>query len=122
LSHGKEGRGSLGYLQWNNDSNDSTIQSLATMAQWPNESIFQRGRRLKMDLLRPEMIPIVGIIAGTSMIVIIVVMSLWSKTRERELQIHSEMRVREMEHQRKMKELELEIEKTKAEQGTAVHA
>jgi len=36
-----------------------------------------------MDLLRPEMIPIVGIIAGTSMIVIIVVMSLWSKTRER---------------------------------------
>jgi FtsZ-interacting cell division protein ZipA len=92
------------------------------MARWLNESIFLKGGRLKMDLTGPAMIPIFGIVAGTAMIVIIVVTSLWSKTRERELQMHSEMRIREMEHQRKMKELELEIEKTKAEHGTAIHA
>ena len=61
----------------------------------------------------PMVIPIIGMIFGTAMIVAIVGITSWFKARERELQFHQEMRVREMEHQRKMKELELEIEKTK---------
>ena len=64
----------------------------------------------------PLMIPIVGTISGTLMVVAIVAIVCWHKSRERELQVHQEMRVREMEHQRKMKELELEIEKTKVSQ------
>jgi len=64
----------------------------------------------------PEMIPIVGAISGTAMVVLIVAIVFWYKGREKELQAHQEMRVREMEHQRKMKELELEIERTKLQQ------
>jgi len=60
------------------------------------------------------MIPIVGTVFGTTMIVLIVGIVFWFKARERELQVPQEMRIREMEHQRKMKELELDIEKTKA--------
>ncbi|PYV23045.1 MAG: hypothetical protein DMG24_15090 [Acidobacteria bacterium] len=66
------------------------------------------------DFFRPEMIPIVGTVFGTTMIVLIVGIVFWFKARERELQVPQEMRIREMEHQRKMKELELDIEKTKA--------
>ncbi len=62
----------------------------------------------------PLMIPIVGTIAGTAMIVAIVFIVYWFKGRERELQAHQELRIREMEHQRRMKELELEIERTRA--------
>lgn len=62
----------------------------------------------------PMLIPIVGAISGTLMIVAIVGIVFWFKSRERELQFHQDMRVREMEHQRKMKELELEIEKTRS--------
>lgn len=72
-----------------------------------------------MDLFQnPLMIPILGIVFGTAMIVAIVGIAVWSKTRERELQAHQEMQVREFEHQRRMKELELEIEKTRARQAT----
>ncbi len=46
----------------------------------------------------PFMIPIVGTIAGTAMIVLIVAIVFWYKNRERELQVHQEMRIREMEH------------------------
>ena len=66
------------------------------------------------DFFRPEMIPIVGTVFGTTMIVLIVGIVFWFKAREWELQVPQEMRIREMEHQRKMKELELDIEKTKA--------
>jgi hypothetical protein len=72
-----------------------------------------------MDVLsNPFMIPILGIVFGTAMIVAIVGITVWSKTRERELQVHQEMQIRELEHQRRMKELELEIEKTRARQTT----
>lgn len=64
----------------------------------------------------PIMIPIVGTIAGTLMIVVIVYITFWYKAREKELQFHQDLRIREMDHQRKMKEIELEIEKTKARQ------
>ncbi|HZO99289.1 MAG TPA: hypothetical protein VFD30_03250 [Terriglobia bacterium] len=67
--------------------------------------------------INPLLIPIVGTIAGTAMIVAIVALALWHKTREKELQYHQDMRIREMEHQRKMKELELEVEKVKARQS-----
>ena len=62
----------------------------------------------------PMVIPIIGTIFGTVMIVAIVGIAFWFKAREKELQFHQDMRVREMEHQRKMKELELEIEKTRS--------
>ena len=64
----------------------------------------------------PFLIPIVGTIAGTLMVVAIDAIVYWYNSRERELQVHQEMRIREMEYQRKMKELELEIEKAKASQ------
>jgi hypothetical protein len=77
----------------------------------------KRGEGREMgNLLRPERIPIIGIITGTAMTVLIVAIVAWYKARERELQAHQEMRIREMEHQRKMKELELDIEKVKASQ------
>lgn len=66
-----------------------------------------------MDFMNPMLIPLVGTIAGTAMIVAIVGITFWYKARERELQMHREMRVLEMEHQRRMKELEVEIEKNR---------
>lgn len=71
------------------------------------------------DLGSPFLIPIVGCVAGTAMIVAIVGIVFWYKARERELMVHQDMRLREMEHQRKMKELELEIEKTKGGQASS---
>lgn len=71
------------------------------------------------DLGSPILIPIVGCVAGTAMIVAIVGIVFWYKARERELMVHQDMRLREMEHQRKMKELELEIEKTKGGQASS---
>jgi hypothetical protein len=70
-----------------------------------------------MDI-NPLLIPIVGVIFGTLMIVAIVGIVHWFKARDRELQCHQDLRVREMEHQRKMKELEIELEKTKARSST----
>ena len=67
-----------------------------------------------LNSINPMLIPIVGTIFGTVMIVAIVGIVFWFKAREKELQFHQDLRIREMEHQRKMKELELEIEKTKA--------
>lgn len=68
-----------------------------------------------MDLLNnPLMVPILGIVFGSAMIVGIVAIAHWHKVREKELQYHQNMRIREMEHQRKMKELEIELEKAKA--------
>jgi hypothetical protein len=63
--------------------------------------------------VNPFLIPIVGTIAGTLMVVAIVGIVFWFKARERELQFHQDMRIREMEHQRKMKELEVELEMAK---------
>jgi hypothetical protein len=68
-----------------------------------------------MDLpINPLLIPIVGTIAGTLMIVAIVGIVYWFKAREKELQFHQDLRIREMEHQRKLKELDVELEKAKA--------
>ncbi len=67
--------------------------------------------------INPLLIPIVGTIAGTAMIVAIVAIVFWHRAREKELQFHQDMRIREMEHQRKMKELELEVEKVKGRQS-----
>ena len=67
----------------------------------------------------PLMIPIVGTIAGTLMVVAIVGIVYWFKARDKELQYHQDLRIREMDHQRKMKELEVELEKAKAMQATA---
>ena len=64
--------------------------------------------------INPLLIPIVGTVAGTLMVVAIVAIVFWSKARERELAAHREMRLQEMEHQRRMKELEVELEKAKA--------
>jgi hypothetical protein len=81
-----------------------------------------------MDLGNPIMIPIVGTIFGTVMVVALVGIVFWFKGRERELQVHQEMQVRQMEHERRMKELELErskveLEKSKVEQSrSAVRA
>jgi len=63
--------------------------------------------------INPFMIPIVGTIAGTLMVVAIVAIVFWFKARDKELQYHQDLRIREMEHQRKMKELEVELEKAK---------
>ena len=68
--------------------------------------------------INPFMIPIVGTIAGTLMVVAIVAIVFWFKARDKELQYHQDLRIREMEHQRKMKELEVELEKAKALQLT----
>jgi len=65
----------------------------------------------------PLMIPIVGTIAGTLMVVAIVGIVYWFRARDKELQYHQDLRIREMEHQRKMKELEVELEKAKAMQA-----
>lgn len=62
----------------------------------------------------PLMIPIVGSIAGCTMIVLIIAIVFWHKTRSRELEIHREMRLREMEHERNLKQMELEIARSKA--------
>jgi len=75
-----------------------------------------------MDFGNPLMIPIVGTIAGTLMIVFIVGIVFWFKGRERELQVHQEMQIRQRKHERRMKELELErvkveLEKSKVEQA-----
>jgi hypothetical protein len=67
--------------------------------------------------INPFLIPIVGTIAGTLMIVAIVGIVFWFKAREKELQFHQDMRIREMEHQRKMKELEVELEIAKGRQS-----
>jgi len=69
-------------------------------------------------VLNPLLIPIVGTIAGTLMIVAIVGIVYWFKAREKELQFHQDLRIREMEHQRKLKELDVELEKAKARQST----
>ncbi len=69
-----------------------------------------------MTSVSPLLIPIVGTVFGTAMIVAIVGIVFWFKGRERELQFHQDMRLREMDHQRKMKELEVELEKAKARQ------
>lgn len=62
----------------------------------------------------PFLIPIVGMIAGCSMIVAIVAVTMWHRTRSKELDMHREMRLREMEHERNLKQMELEIERAKA--------
>lgn len=67
---------------------------------------------MNMDI-NPLLIPIVGTIFGTGMIVAIVAIVHWFKARDKELQYHQDLRVREMEHQRKMKELEIELEKAR---------
>jgi hypothetical protein len=67
----------------------------------------------------PAIIPLVGMIAGITMVIAIVGLVFWNKTRERELQFHQDLRLKEMEHQRRMKEIELEIEKVKAGQTVA---
>jgi hypothetical protein len=68
--------------------------------------------------INPLLIPIVGTIAGTLMIVAIMGIVYWFKAREKELQFHQDLRIREMEHQRKLKELDLELEKAKARKST----
>lgn len=65
-----------------------------------------------MDI-NPMLIPIVGTIFGTAMIVAIVGIVHWFKARDKELQYHQDLRIREMEHQAKMKSLEIELEKAK---------
>ncbi len=69
-----------------------------------------------MTAVSPLLIPIVGTIFGTIMVIAIVGIVFWFKGRERELQFHQDMRLREMDHQLKMKQLELEIEKTRSQQ------
>jgi hypothetical protein len=69
-------------------------------------------------VINPLLIPIVGTIAGTLMIVAIVGIVYWFKAREKELQFHQDLRIREMEHQRKLRELDVELEKAKARQST----
>ena len=64
-------------------------------------------------VINPLLIPIVGTIAGTLMIVAIVGIVYWFKAREKELQFHHDLRIREMEHQRKLKELDVELEKAR---------
>jgi hypothetical protein len=66
----------------------------------------------------PFLIPIVGIIFGTVMVVVIVAIVHWFKARDKELQYHQDLRIREMEHQLRMKQLEVELEKAKALQLT----
>ena len=66
-----------------------------------------------MNLDNPLLIPIIGTIFGTAMIVAIVAIVHWFKARDKELQYHQDLRIREMEHQRKMKELEVELEKAR---------
>jgi hypothetical protein len=61
----------------------------------------------------PFLIPIVGIIFGTVMVVAIVGIVHWFKARDKELQYHQDLRIREMEHLQKMKQLEIELEKAK---------
>lgn len=63
--------------------------------------------------INPLLIPIIGTIFGTAMIVGIVAIVHWYKAREKELQYHQDMRIREMEHQAKMKALEIELEKAR---------
>jgi hypothetical protein len=67
---------------------------------------------MNMDI-NPMLIPIVGTIFGTAMIVAIVGIVHWFKARDKELQYHQDLRIREMEHQAKMKSLEIELEKAK---------
>jgi len=72
-----------------------------------------------MDVpINPLMIPIVGTVAGTLMVVAIVAIVFWFKGRAKELQFHQDLRIREMEHQVKMKELEVELEKARGRSST----
>jgi hypothetical protein len=73
-------------------------------------------------LTNPFIIPILGTVFGTAMIVAVVGIVFWFKARERELQMHRELRVLEMEHQRRMKEMEVEIEKARASAPPAAKA
>lgn len=71
-----------------------------------------------MELLgNPILIPILGIVCGTAMIVAIVAMNLSHKARERELQVRQEMQIRQYEHERRMKEMELELARAQAQTG-----
>ena len=73
-----------------------------------------------MELLgNPLLIPIMGIVCGTAMIVAIVAMSLSHKARERELQVRQEMQIRQFEHERHMKEMELQIAKARGQSPAA---
>lgn len=63
--------------------------------------------------ISPDVIPLVGMIIGTIMVVSIVGIVFWHKGREKELQFHQDLRIREMEYQVKMKQLEIELEKAK---------
>jgi type II secretory pathway pseudopilin PulG len=73
-----------------------------------------------MELLgNPILIPVLGIVCGTAMIVAIVAMSLSHKAREHELQVRQEMQIRQFEHERRMKEMELEIAKAKVTRASA---
>lgn len=64
--------------------------------------------------INPLLIPIVGTVFGTLMVVAIVGIVYSFKARDKELQYHQDLRLREMEHQVKMKQLEIELEKAKA--------
>ena len=64
--------------------------------------------------INPLLIPIVGTIFGTLMVVAIVGIVFSFKARDKELQYHQDLRLREMDHQVKMKQLEIELEKAKA--------
>jgi len=73
-----------------------------------------------MELLgNPLLIPIMGIVCGTAMIVAIVAMSLSHKARERELQVRQEMQIRQFEHERHMKEIELQVAKARGQSPAA---
>lgn len=67
--------------------------------------------------INPLMIPILGTVFGTMMIVAIVGIVFWFKARDKELQYHQDLRIREMEHQAKMKQLDIELEKAKGQDG-----
>ncbi len=62
----------------------------------------------------PVMIPIVGTISGTAMVVLIVGIVVFNKSRIQEME-HT-LQLRRMEHERRMKELELELARLR---GTA---
>ncbi len=55
----------------------------------------------------PVMVPIVGTIAGTAMVVLIVGIVMLNRARIQEME-HT-LQLRRMEHERRMKELELEL-------------
>jgi hypothetical protein len=76
-----------------------------------------------MELLgNPLLIPIMGIVCGTAMIVAIVAMSLSHKMRDRELQVRQEMQIRQFDHERRMKEIDLEIARARAQSSSTAAA